>query len=180
MILIVDMNSTVNPFGFYEFVRPIVSVVKPMEKCRTEHFTKVGAGKAGKYDKVILSGTALMDSVATDAADGFGWLRGYEKPVLGICAGMQVIGMAFGSRLVNCGETGMTRIKTVSRNPLFSGRFGAYALHRRAMKPSSAFEVLAKSAKCVEAVKHWEKEIYGVLFHPEVRNQEIIRDFVSL
>ena len=30
-----------------------------------------------------------------------------------------------------------------------------------------------------EAVKHKKKELYGVLFHPEVRQKEMIKKFVD-
>ena len=40
--------------------------------------------------------------------------------------------------------------------------------------------LLAESSKCIQAVKHKEKNIYGVLFHPEVRNQEILKKFIQL
>ncbi len=180
MILVIDLNQKRNPFGFSEFVAPIASVVKPLEKCRVAHFTEVSGKNAGRYDKIILSGVALMDFAATDSPGKFAWLREYGSPVLGICAGMQVIGQVFGSRLTECKETGMTRIRTVARNPLFSSFFEAYSLHGRGVRPSSVFEVLAKSQKCIESIKHMERDIYGVMFHPEVRNQEIIRNFVSL
>jgi anthranilate/para-aminobenzoate synthase component II len=32
----------------------------------------------------------------------------------------------------------------------------------------------------VQAVKHQTKEIYGVLFHPEVRQKEMIANFVKI
>jgi GMP synthase-like glutamine amidotransferase len=39
--------------------------------------------------------------------------------------------------------------------------------------------VLAESAKCVHAMKHRQKDIYGVLFHPEVRNKEVLQRFIQ-
>jgi len=38
--------------------------------------------------------------------------------------------------------------------------------------------VLAESAKCVHAIKHKLKDVYGVLFHPEVRNKEVVERFI--
>jgi GMP synthase-like glutamine amidotransferase len=32
----------------------------------------------------------------------------------------------------------------------------------------------------VQAIKHKQKDIFGVLFHPEVRNREIIERFVHV
>ena len=39
------------------------------------------------------------------------------------------------------------------------------------------FEIYS-GGKFIQAVKHVGKEIYGVLFHPEVRNKEMILEFV--
>ncbi|HEX9863034.1 MAG TPA: hypothetical protein VGB11_07125, partial [Candidatus Bathyarchaeia archaeon] len=69
-------------------------------------------------------------------------------------------------------------VTTLMANPLFSSSFKAYALHNYSIQPSLEFDVLADSAKCVQAIKHKHKDIYGVLFHPEVRNKEIIQRFI--
>jgi GMP synthase (glutamine-hydrolysing) len=73
----------------------------------------------------------------------------------------------------------MTEIATLQENPLFSSSFKAYGLHNFSVAPAEDFDVLAESAQCVQAIKHRQKNIYGVLFHPEVRNQEILQRFVS-
>jgi GMP synthase (glutamine-hydrolysing) len=74
----------------------------------------------------------------------------------------------------------MAEISTLKENPLFQGNFKAYTLHNFSVKPCQTFETLAKSTKCIQAIKHKQKNIYGVLFHPEVRNQEIIQRFIKL
>jgi GMP synthase (glutamine-hydrolysing) len=66
----------------------------------------------------------------------------------------------------------------VKKNYLFSSTFTAYELHNYKINPSNTFEILARSKKCIQGIKHKEKEIYGLLFHPEVRNKDIIRRFV--
>ena len=47
------------------------------------------------------------------------------------------------------------------------------------------FEILASSSKCaIEAMKHKDKDIYGIQFHPEVqhtpRGGEIFENFYKL
>ncbi len=74
----------------------------------------------------------------------------------------------------------MTEISTLKENPLFQGDFKAYTLHNYSVEPSQTFETLAESTKCIQAIKHKQKNIYGVLFHPEVRNQEILKRFIQL
>ena len=55
------------------------------------------------------------------------------------------------------------------------GKKHVYNLHENYVD-SKKFETFAKS-KVPQAVKHKTKSIYGTLFHPEVRNKEIIANF---
>ncbi|MBN1357643.1 gamma-glutamyl-gamma-aminobutyrate hydrolase family protein [Candidatus Bathyarchaeota archaeon] len=178
MILVVDMNSTENPFGFHEFVLPIVSIAEELEKCTVKHYLEVNETSLNGYDNIILSGSALKDTVTFDQTKRFMWLKDCGKPVLGICAGMQTIGLVFGGRVEKCREIGMIDIATFKENILFSSTLKVYALHNYALLPSAEFNVLAESANCVYAIKHKQKEVYGVLFHPEVRNIEIVKKFI--
>ena len=179
MILIVDMNSTENPFGFNEFVLPIVAIAEELEKCTVKHYLEVNEKSLNGYDMILLSGSALKDTVTFDQTARFKWLKDCGKPVLGICAGMQTIGLVFGGCVEKCREIGMTEIATLKANPLFSSSFKVYALHNYALVPSAEFEVLAESANCFHAIKHKHKDVYGVLFHPEVRNKEVVERFIS-
>ena len=77
-----------------------------------------------------------------------------------------------------CLGIGMTQITTLKANPLFSSTFKAYSLHNFSVVPSDDFEVLAESTHCVQAIKHRKRDVYGVLFHPEVRNKEILQRFI--
>ena len=180
MILVVDMNSQENPFGFNEFVQPIVAIAEELEKCTVKHYLDVDGKSLSGYDKIILSGSALKDTVTLNETERFMWLKGYCKPVLGICAGMQTVGLVFSGRIVKCREIGMTEVAASKENTLFSSAFKVYALHNYALVPSAEFEVLAESSNCVHAVKHKQKDVYGVLFHPEVRNREVIERFVQM
>jgi GMP synthase-like glutamine amidotransferase len=177
MILIVDMNSS--ELASKEFVSPILRIVGK-ENCKVVRYTHVSSSMLGMYDRIILSGTTLRDMEFANNPESFSWIRDCRVPVLGICAGMQAIGMAFGSKLERCQEIGMVKIETVKNNALFSDKFSAYALHSFAMQSSKIFDLLAKSEKCTHAIKHKERDIYGVLFHPEVRNNQIIENFMKI
>jgi GMP synthase (glutamine-hydrolysing) len=93
---------------------------------------------------------------------------------------MQTIAKTFGVPLKEMIEIGMTEVTTIKENPLFSSTFKAYSLHSLYVPPSDGFEVIAKSAFCPQVIKHKRKLIYGVLFHPEVRNEEILKRFMQL
>jgi GMP synthase-like glutamine amidotransferase len=171
MILVVDMNSAENSFGFSEFVLPILAVAEELETCTVKRYFEVNEKDLNGCDKIVLSGSALKNTVTLSQISRFRWLKDCGKPVLG--------GLFFGGRLVKCREIGMTEIVTLKENLLFASSFKVYTLHNYAIVPSAEFEVLAESAKCVQAIKHKRKGVYGVLFHPEVRNKEVIQRFVQ-
>jgi GMP synthase-like glutamine amidotransferase len=179
MILIVDMNWKKASLGCFEFVLPITEAIIGLEDFFVKHFLEVTDQDISESSKIILSGTALKDTTIFDQLEKFKWIMLTEKPILGICAGMLTIGCVFGSKLIKCSEIGITKITTLVNNPLFSSSFKAYSLHQYSLEVSSDFEVLAKSTKCVQAIRHKKKAIFGVLFHPEVRNEEILKRFVK-
>lgn len=179
MILIVDLNWKKDSLGYYEFVLPIVSIVKSLDEFKVKHYLEVTHQDTVDCTSIILSGTALKDTATLRQPEKFEWLKETETPVLGICAGMETIGLVFDARLFDSVEIGMTEIKVLKKNPLLSGDLKAYSLHSICVEPSGNFEVWAKSAKCIQAISHERKPIYAVLFHPEVRNPQIIRNFVN-
>ncbi len=180
MILIVDMNWKRDSLAFYEFVSPIVSVVQPFEDCVVKHFLDVNTTVLDGYSKIILSGTALKDHATLKQIDKFNWIKTCNKPILGICAGMQTIALVFEVPLTTILQIGMAEISTLKENPLFQGDFKAYTLHNYSVESSKKFETFAESTKCIQAIKHKQENIYGVLFHPEVRNQETLEHFAKL
>jgi GMP synthase (glutamine-hydrolysing) len=180
MILILDMNWKKDSLGYYEFVLPIASIAKSLDEYTVKHYIEVTDKELSQCDIVILSGTALKDIATLSRLEKFQWLKETEKPVLGICAGMETIGMVYGMRLTRCLEIGMTLVNVVKENVLFSGGLKAYSLHSVCVEPSEDFEVWAESAKCIQVIKHKIKPIHGVLFHPEVRNPELIKRFIQL
>jgi len=180
MILVVDMNGKQDSLGYYEFVMPILVIAQELDECLVKHYSEVSSKDLADCNKIILSGTALKDNITLNDPEKFNWLKSVDKPVLGICAGMQTIGVVFGLLLTMCLEVGMTPMTTLSENPLFSATFKAYSLHNYSVESSEDFEVLAESPRCLQAIKHKQKPIYGVLFHPEVRNAEILKRFITL
>jgi GMP synthase (glutamine-hydrolysing) len=157
-----------------------MSAAVPREECKIIHYSEVTQKELNQCSKVILSGNTLKDQTVPTHPKAFSWLRDCDKPVLGICAGMQAICLAFDVPVVRCLKMGITEFTTTQDNPLFCGLFKAYCLHNFTVEDNEKFLVLAKSARCIQAIKHKQKPIFGVLFHPEVRNREIIEKFTQL
>lgn len=181
MILIVDPGYRENSLGLDEFVMPIVRIVRDTgASCCIRHFTGVDDEILARADGVILCGTALRDNLFARHIEAFSWLAGCDKPVLGICAGMQVLVRVFGGSIEACSEIGMTGIRVTAADPLFDGMddFTAYELHDYSVKPPEPFIVLARSDRCVQAIRHRTRPLYGVLFHPEVRSEWVVSRFL--
>lgn len=179
-ILVIDMNYKKDSLAYNEFVKPILTVVEPTEPCKVKHYLEVKPQEPEKYSHIILCGTTLKDFEFLAHPDKFNWLLNCTKPVLGICAGMQIILKTFGDSLAPCLQVGMTQIITTKSNRLFGGVFQAYSLHTYTAIANETFEIIAKSKECTQAIKHKQKPIYGLLFHPEVRNPDILKRFAQL
>ena len=75
---------------------------------------------------------------------------------------------------------GVVEVNTLIPNKLFNGKFQAYNLHNYSVQDCDKFTILATSENGIQAVKHVTKDIYGISFHPEVRNEKIISNFLKI
>jgi GMP synthase (glutamine-hydrolysing) len=166
-----------------EFVRPVAAIVKEAGmQHNILHYSEIidpdlKIIDSAVFDKVIICGTALADNEYLLHLEKFSWIRNCQKPILGICSGMQIIGTVFGARITGRKEIGMIKIKTLVKNSLFAGGFDAFVLHGNGLAKLEEFEALAKSGRSIQAIRHRSREVYGVMFHPEVRQEYIIRNF---
>ncbi len=180
MILVV--STCRNKLAEQEFVRPVVDIIQGMDDYRTVHYKKVSLHDTSFSDKIIICGTQLKDNEYLEHLSRFDWVKNINKPLLGICAGMQVIALQNGARIVKeTAEIGMTDIMVVKSTALApAGNLQAYALHNLSVTVPQDFVKIAESKKCVQGIMHAEKPVYGVLFHPEARNKQIIEHFINL
>jgi GMP synthase (glutamine-hydrolysing) len=178
VILVIDM--CLHRLSSEEFVRPITDIVSEGGRFKVVHYTKLTEKELDECDRLIICGTALKDDDYLEHLESFEFLKSFDKPVLGICAGMQIIGLVHGSDVMKATEIGMVKIKVKKPFLGIETDIEAYSIHNNAISTPRGFEVLAESDACIHAIKHKTKEIYGVLFHPEVRNERIIREFMKL
>jgi GMP synthase (glutamine-hydrolysing) len=110
-------------------------------------------------------------------------------PVLGICYGMQLMCHGLGGKVVAAArrEYGHARLDIVSPGELFHAippRTSVWMSHGDSVESAGpGFEVLARTTNTpLAAVRHPEKGLYGIQFHPEVthteRGREILGNFL--
>jgi GMP synthase-like glutamine amidotransferase len=180
MILLISVCS--EELHYFEFVKPIETILSEKKiKFVTRSYGKLNTDEILEAEKIIICGTSLKDNEFLEHLERFDWIKRYDKPILGICAGMQIIALKCGGKLLKKQEIGL---KDVDFDEEFFGlrdKARVYCLHNNEISPSSLneFFITGKSEKCVEAIKHKTQPLYGVLFHPEVRNKEMIVNFVE-
>ncbi len=105
-------------------------------------------------------------------------------PTLGICYGHQMIAAFFGIKVVNdkkqskVGSHEVFLIKKEKPDFLLKGlphKFIAQYGHKDSLDglPKMA-RVIAKSEKCNYAVVKYQKNIYGIQFHPELSSEDVL------
>ena len=102
-------------------------------------------------------------------------------PILGICYGLQAIVHSEGGRIIRgTGEYGLANIYEEISSPLLTEIEGSqvWMSHGDEIQTlPKTFDIIARSSNnVIAAVKHKEKPIYGVQFHPEVVHSLIGND----
>jgi len=182
MILLIDMSYLRNSLSTMEFVYPVEDIATEEGFSTTIcHRTELSEEMITDARKIILCGTALRDNGFLSDLKRFDWLYEIQKPVLGICAGMQAIAIVFGGNIATETEIGMREVKVNLQDPVFGGRkeFMAYEMHSQKVEPPDNFKVIAVSGERPVAIRHRQKKIYGALFHPEVRNNWFVTNFLE-
>ena len=178
---ILILNICKEKLHYFEFVRPIEKIIEQKGiDFYTKHYTKF-SDKDLKSDKIIICGTSLIDKDYLNNINLFKWIDFYDKPILGICGGMQILSNHFGGELNEKEEIGLKEINFTKEFLGIKGKLRVYLLHKLSVN-NEDFEEYAnsKSGKIFQAIKHKEKPFYGVLFHPEVRNGKLIQNFCKL
>jgi GMP synthase-like glutamine amidotransferase len=163
--------------------------------CLLQHFTQVSPRRLAEIGAraVILSGhsTLIDDYDPASLAPLMEVIRDAELPLLGLCGGHQLMGLAFGARPEPMGplapgeadphpglapgmrkEWGAYPVRILADDPLFAGLGDSAVVEQRHFWELKAlpkgFVRLAASETCaIQAMRHPARPLYGVQFHPE-------------
>ena len=183
MNLLVDLCYEKDSLSMNEFVLPIAETVKQTgAECDILHYSEISEKKLEKYKRAVLCGTALKDNAYNQNLDALSWISEWINPILGICAGMQVIAALSGGSILVKPVIGLKSIEIIRRTSLLGEprKIEGYHLHKYGVTLPRGFDLLAGTIDNVEAFMHFEKPLYGIIFHPEVRNRWILDRFVQI
>ena len=184
MILLI--STCENKFHEKEFIRPISDIIKNYNNDNDQYKFKIINYKNIKNeniknsDKIIICGTALIDNEYQNHIEKFKWIKEYKKPLIGICSGSQIICQIFNEKIKSKTEIRFINdIKITKKDPILNNEClkEVYALHNFYCEMPKEFEIIAKN-NLPQIIKN--KNIYAILFHPEVRNKIIIENFCKL
>ena len=130
-----------------------------------------------KLDAVLLSGgNDIGDIERRDLTEKYllSWTEKNRKPVLGICRGMQMMGVYAGGELIEVDGHVRTRHQLQIKSSLIQSLpKSVNSYHNLALENcTEVFEILAESEDGnIEAIKHKELPWEGWMWHPEREEQ---------
>ena len=173
--------------GITEFTRPLEKIVSAagMEWVSVE-YAECPSFDFSTVDGVILSGSPQGNDIVEHHQAYFQWIKSFEKPVLGICAGHHITGYLYGARLLRSEEpeSGDSDVTIAKGDILFDGmphQFKVKQMHNDSITLPQDFKLLAFSEICKNQImKHRNKPLYTCQFHPEFYNHNLIVNFLKL
>ena len=170
MIIMIDNydSFTYNLYQYIGTINPDIEVYRN-DKITVDEVLKK------KPDHIILSPGPGFPKDAGICIDLI--KRAGDIPILGVCLGHQAIGEAFGGKIVHAPRImhGKSDVVALDTNcPIFKGlgnkaevgRYHSLVIDNESIPES--LEVTAKSNDgCIMAVRHKERPVFGIQFHPE-------------
>ena len=181
MILIIDCGSSKT----YKFKEIAEKLGFPSEIIKKDDFAPE---MLDKYEKIIISGGPALLTKDKNYYRSFDFIKNYNKPLLGVCLGHQIIGLQFGADIFTQPHiTGMNEISFCKLDKIFtniSPKTEFMEDHREYINLPPNFFLLGNSENCAnEAMKHNNKPIYGVQFHPEIsgsQGEKLLENFLRI
>ncbi|RJQ28094.1 hypothetical protein C4577_00065 [Candidatus Parcubacteria bacterium] len=128
---------------------------------------------------IIFSGGSTNSVVGNDNLykNEINIIKNINKPMLGICLGLELMTYAFGAKLekLEAKKQEISQIKIIKKDKIVQGieNIYAYESHKWVVKKlPQDFIGIAKSNDGYEIIKHKNKYLYGCQFHPEIINKK--------
>ena len=142
-------------------------------------------------DGLVLSGGAPRVGIESNLGNCAEYLKKAYFPILGICAGHQFMARFFGgaAKPAKNPEFGKIELTVIKDDKIFQDvpkKSIVWESHNdEVTKLPKTFNHLALSENCkIQAMKHKEKSLYGLQFHPEVEHtqygEKIFLNFIKI
>lgn len=134
---------------------------------------------------IIISGAPILITEVEQRPylELFSFLEDINIPVLGICFGHQMLGLIHGASGIKCTESREDiKVRFSEKSVIWqeTGHFIFNEDHCEAIGLPNDFQLLASSNICdVEGMRHNNKPLYGVQFHPETSNANGIKLLIN-
>ena len=186
-VLMIDNydSFTYNLFHYISKFNCKVDVVRN-DKIRSQDIIK------NKYKKIVISPGPGNPSQAGNCLKIVEDIH-KDFPILGVCLGHQIIGQAFGSKIIRAkkimhGKMSKIYFKKVGVFRNIKLPFNATRYHSLIIDKNNLPDCLNITAetkdKTIMGIKHNKYELYGVQFHPESINtkvgMQIIKNYIDI
>ncbi len=146
-------------------------------------------------DGIVLSGSGISISRLESDPDLMATflpqleaIRSGQMPILGVCFGHQLIGYAFGCKIVDCAvkESAIMPVEVFRESDLVrQTSITVEVHHQRELLCDDVFEsnfsVQGSTSACkAQIIKHKDLPVYGVQFHPESLNSRARSDGMAI
>jgi len=138
--------------------------------------------KRSKFDAIVMSGSEALYSKPEDRTKFLRTIeatREIDVPLLGICGGHQLMGMAYGEEVVSLGKAikSYRDVDVLTDDPIFEDLPRVVSVmesHEEVVASLPVdFKLLARSADTsIEAFRKANQISYGLQFHPERNDAE--------
>ena len=191
-ILIINNEKDKDDFGWIPIIKEAISKIEET-KFVVIHHSEISKESLDEINPDLIYATGrvtydwTIEEILKDYDAELKMFQNTAIPTIGVCAGHQLMAIAYGAtfgKMVETAEdeetireTGFQDIEIIKNAPLFKdldNKFRCYELHRDEVKSiPDNFELLASTEMCkIQAMKHKNKNLYGVQFHPEQYNDQ--------
>jgi GMP synthase-like glutamine amidotransferase len=162
-----------------EFVNPIIEILKHNNtKFKQIHYSRLTQNELDSTNKIIICGTALQDNDYQKNVQQFNWIPNSKIPILGICSGAQILANAFSGKIIQGNECGIYEGHIKYQDVILDNVdiTKLYCIHNFTCTLPKLSQVLVETQfpQIFKIQNH-----YGCFFHPEVKQKELIINFIK-